>query len=122
MMKLTYEFVKNIPDRLEYGKIYISIEYTVAIHKCACGCGKEVVMPLSPTDWKLIYDGKTVSFYPSIGNWSFACRSHYWIKNNQVEWEPDLYANKAGKVKKKGYYKNKWNSRSIFNLFKKKKN
>jgi hypothetical protein len=45
-----------------------------------------VVTPISPTDWKLIFDGKSVSLYPSIGNWGFKCRSHYWIRNNQVEW------------------------------------
>jgi len=45
------------------------------------------VTPIQPTDWKLIFDGKTVSLHPSIGNWSFACRSHYWIKNNRVAWD-----------------------------------
>lgn len=23
---------------------------------------------------------------PSIGNWNFRCRSHYWIRQNRVEW------------------------------------
>jgi hypothetical protein len=50
-----------------------------------CGCGNEVVTPLSPTDWKLTFDGKTVSLYPSIGNWNFECQSHYWIKKNRIE-------------------------------------
>jgi hypothetical protein len=27
-----------------------------------------------------------VSLDPSIGNWSFPCRSHYWIRNNKVRW------------------------------------
>jgi hypothetical protein len=26
--------------------------------------------------------------HPSIGNWSFPCQSHYWIRNNRVEWAP----------------------------------
>jgi len=34
-----------------------------------------VVTPLSPTGWSLIFDGETVSLYPSIGNWNFPCRS-----------------------------------------------
>jgi hypothetical protein len=83
---LAHEFVEFIPDVIEEGKIYVSIEYATTVHKCACGCGKEVVTPLSPTDWKLIFDGKTVSLDPSIGNWSFPCRSHYWIRNNKVQW------------------------------------
>ena len=32
-------FVKYIPEQLEPGKIYISDEYKVAVHLCACGCG-----------------------------------------------------------------------------------
>ena len=85
-MKLTHKFVKNIPEKLENGVIYISAEYSTAIHKCCCGCGNEVVTPFSPTDWKLIFDGKSISLYPSIGNWNFECQSHYWIIENEVEW------------------------------------
>jgi hypothetical protein len=44
------------------------------------------VTPLSPTDWKLIYDGKSVTLDPSFGNWSFACKSHYWIRGGKVRW------------------------------------
>jgi hypothetical protein len=85
----TYEFVEFIPDAMEEGKIYVSIDYATVVHKCACGCGKEVVTPLSPTDWKLVFDGKTVSLDPSIGNWGFPCRSHYWVKNNRALWAED---------------------------------
>ena len=42
-----------------------------------------MVTPLKPTDWKLTFDGKTITLYPSIRNWNFACRSHYWIRNNR---------------------------------------
>ena len=86
---LTYEFVEFIPDAIEEGKIYVSIDYATVVHKCACGCGKEVVTPLSPTEWKLVFDGKTVSLDPSIGNWGFPCRSHYWVKNNRALWAED---------------------------------
>ncbi len=87
MSTLTHEFVELLPDSLEEGKIYISIPYATATHRCCCGCGNEVVTPLSPTDWKLIFDGQTVSLDPSIGNWSFPCQSHYWIKRNKVKWD-----------------------------------
>lgn len=88
MMKLTHRFVASVPDQLEDGVIYVSIEFATVIHKCCCGCGKEVVTPLSPTDWRLVFDGQTISLYPSIGNWSFPCQSHYWIRNSGVEWAP----------------------------------
>lgn len=84
MTTIWHKFVELIPDQLEDGVLYISIKYCTAIHKCCCGCQEEVVTPLSPTDWQLIFDGKTVSLYPSIGNWSFKCKSHYWIRNNKV--------------------------------------
>lgn len=85
-MKLSHRFVTSIPEVLDDGVIYVSIGFATAIHKCCCGCGKEVVTPLSPTDWKLIFDGQTVSLDPSIGNWSFPCCSHYWIRRNKVVW------------------------------------
>lgn len=83
---LRHEFVEFIPDDLKEGMIYVSMGFATVVHKCCCGCGKEVVTPLSPTDWKLLFDGKTISLAPSIGNWSFDCQSHYWISNNRVRW------------------------------------
>lgn len=83
---LAHEFVDYIPDVLQEGTLYISIKFATALHKCCCGCGHEVVTPLSPRDWKLIFDGETVSLDPSIGNWSFPCQSHYWIRRNKVVW------------------------------------
>lgn len=83
---LTHEFVEFIPSDIELGKIYISMQYATAAHKCCCGCGCEVITPFSPTDWKLIFDGQAISLDPSIGNWSFKCKSHYWIKQNRIVW------------------------------------
>ena len=81
---LKYKFVEFIPDVLETGMLYITLEYKSAVHLCACGCGNKVVTPITPNDWKLIYDGKSVSLSPSIGNWNFECRSHYWITRNEI--------------------------------------
>jgi hypothetical protein len=83
---IDFVFVDSIPDDLGGGKLYISIPYATAVHRCLCGCGHEVVTPLSPTDWRLIFDGETVSLDPSIGSWSFKCQSHYWIRRNRVHW------------------------------------
>jgi hypothetical protein len=88
MKTLTHRFVECMPDTLEDAVVYVSIPFALVSHKCCCGCGEEVVTPLSPTDWELIFDGETVSLYPSIGNWNFKCRSHYWITRDCVEWAP----------------------------------
>lgn len=79
-------FVKFIPESLEDGIIYISIDYCTAIHNCVCGCGNKVVTPFTPTDWELSFNGETVTLSPSIGNWSFDCQSHYWIKRGKIQW------------------------------------
>jgi hypothetical protein len=86
LQTLTHKFVEFVPEELEQGILYISIQYTTASHKCCCGCGFEVVTPISPDGWKFIFNGKTVSLEPSIGNWGFECQSHYWITRNQVRW------------------------------------
>ena len=87
-MDLQPVFVEYIPEsrEIQEGILYISLTFGTMVHKCACGCGEEVVTPLAPTEWKLIYDGKTISLYPSIGNWSFTCKSHYWIDQSRVRW------------------------------------
>ncbi len=80
------EFLEFIPNEIESGVLYISRDYATAVHQCCCGCGARVVTPLSTTGWRLDEDGDSVSLDPSIGNWSFPCQSHYWIRRNRVEW------------------------------------
>lgn len=77
-------FVVTIPQALEPGVLYVSMEYGTVVHSCCCGCGLEVITPLTPTDWKLSYDGEGISLWPSVGNWSFPCQSHYVITRNRA--------------------------------------
>lgn len=107
---LQHKFVEFIPEDLQDGTIYISLNFCTAIHKCVCGCGKEVVTPLSPTDWELTFNGKSISLFPSIGNWSFPCQSHYWITNGNIsyasKWDRDRIntVRRKDKKDKKTYY------------------
>lgn len=84
--RLTHRFVEAVPEQLEDGVLYVSVEFATVIHLCCCGCGNEVVTPLSPSEWRLTFDGESISLDPSIGNWNFSCRSHYWIRSNKIEW------------------------------------
>ena len=110
-MILQHKFIELVPPVLEEGVLYISVEYCSAIHKCVCGCGNKVVTPISPTDWELTFDGKSVSLHPSIGNWNFECKSHYWITKNKVKfarlWDEKEIAEgkKKEEVLKAKYYK-----------------
>jgi hypothetical protein len=84
--QVRHEFVEFIPSAPQEGVVYVSISYATVVHLCCCGCGQEVVTPLAPTDWTLVFDGDSISLKPSIGNWGLPCRSHYWIIRNRVRW------------------------------------
>ena len=83
---IRHEFVEHIPIELKPDVLYISIKYRTSSHLCACGCGLRVVTPIRPAQWRLQFDGETVSLSPSIGNHQFPCRSHYFIRNSQIKW------------------------------------
>ena len=99
---LTHEFVDQIPEVPSRGVLYVSVSFATAVHRCCCGCGNEVVTPLSPTGWSLTFDGKSVSLSPSIGNWSFHCRSHYWISRDQVIWSRPWLQKRTPKGRTRG--------------------
>ena len=84
ILELTPRDLDEFPRVLEEGVLYISEECELAAHKCCCGCGEDVITPLNSARWRLDRHGWCVSLHPSIGNWKFACRSHYWIRNNRV--------------------------------------
>lgn len=102
-MMLKHKFVDKIPDSVEEGVVYVSIPYETVIHKCCCGCGSEVVTPLSPTDWSVTFNGESISLEPSIGNWSFKCRSHYWITENEVIWSTKWSDKRIEEVRKRDF-------------------
>lgn len=80
------EFVENFPAAMEQGVLYVSIAYSTCGHLCCCGCGQEVITPLSPAQWSFTYDGESISLAPSVGNWALSCQSHYWIRKGAVQW------------------------------------
>jgi hypothetical protein len=84
------EFVDHLPEQLEEGVLYISEGFAIAGHKCCCGCGEEVITPLNHAQWQLSQKSGFVTLYPSIGNWKFLCKSHYWIRNNRVIDSPSM--------------------------------
>ncbi len=83
-LKVIPKFVEFIPKEIDEGILYVSMEYGTAIHKCCCGCGEKVVTPITPTDWKLTYDGENISLNPSVGSFNLPCKSHYFIQNNNI--------------------------------------
>lgn len=89
--RVTPQFVTSFPHELEPGVLYVSTIFSTTAHACACGCGREVIAPLSPAQWVLTFDG-TVSLRPSIGNWGLPCRSHYFIDHGTFRWASEFSA------------------------------
>jgi hypothetical protein len=108
--RFKHEEVDSIPERLQPNTLYVTIEGDVAGHLCACGCGREVITPLSPTDWAITFSRHGPTLSPSIGNWGFPCRSHYFIRNGAVVWargmsDEDIeQGRRRDKARKKRYY------------------
>jgi hypothetical protein len=95
------KFVNHIPDHLEEGVLYISERFRICSHKCCCGCGEEVVTPLSPVEWRITREADLVSLWPSVGNWDYACRSHYVIRRNRVLQSPPLTDRQVARVQQR---------------------
>ena len=85
-MRVELQRVNHMPGELKPGVLYVSEEFGIAIHLCACGCGSKVKTPLGPTEWSVTETTTGPSLYPSVGNWQEACQSHYWITNGEVRW------------------------------------
>jgi len=80
-------YIDTIPRKPKEGILYISKEFGVAVHLCACGCGGKTVTPLD--EWALTEKEEgIVSLTPSIGNWSGEkpYHAHYYITNNKIIW------------------------------------
>jgi hypothetical protein len=86
---LTPVFTEYIPSKPDEGTLYISMKFVTAVHLCACGCKAKVVTPFGPDDWILTFDG-TVTLRPSVGNGQQPCRSHYYIRCNNIDWLPKM--------------------------------
>lgn len=82
--RLAHQFVTYVPEILDEGVLYISMQYRVSAHLCCCGCRERVVTPLGPAQWVMTFDGATISLRPSIA--AGRCNSHYVIRGGSVHW------------------------------------
>lgn len=115
MKKFKHQFSDLIPEDLNEGILYVSAKFNTVTHLCACGCKSEVVTPLSPSDWNITHNGKNITLYPSIGNWDLPCQSHYWIRNNEVEWAPKW---SRERIERNRAYQSKNQDGSFWDIFK----
>lgn len=86
---ITPKFVETIPTEgqdLIPGTVYISMKHGMVVFRCPCGCEGLSEFMLDPIRFRMEYDGSNVTFYPSIGIPYLPCRSHYWIRDNRIQW------------------------------------
>jgi len=81
------EFVETMPEKKEFGVLYVSKRFSLVICQCPCGCGMEAVMPIKPKPYGWGYsekDGK-VTLSPSV---AVDCpnRAHFFVRDNRIEW------------------------------------
>jgi hypothetical protein len=109
-MRFKLERVHYMPKELSPGVLYVSEEFDIAIHLCACGCGSKVKTPLGRTEWSFEETKKGPSMRPSIGNWQQTCQSHYWIRRGEIvwaeKWTPEEIAagRRQEEERRRGYY------------------
>ncbi|WP_373424758.1 DUF6527 family protein [Mesorhizobium sp. SARCC-RB16n] len=75
--------------------LYVSDEYKIAVHLCACGCGSKVPISFGPAGWSVRERNGKPTVWPSIGNGQLPCRSHYLITDGKVHWAPSMSAAQA---------------------------
>ena len=79
-------FVDRMTPCPKDGTLYMLPQFNVAIHNCMCGCGKQVVTPLGDGQWSWSFDGDSTTLSPSVGNFQYDCKSHYFLRQGKVTW------------------------------------
>lgn len=84
-------FCDNIPDKIDYGVLYVSEKFETCNHLCPCGCGNEVPIPISVKDhcdieWYYKRVGDVVTLNPSLLNKHCPNKAHYFVRANKIVW------------------------------------
>jgi len=110
-MAFRLQRVRYMPQEINSGVLYVSEEFGIAVHLCACGCGAKVRTPLGPTEWNVDETPTGPTLRPSVGNWQLPCRSHYWIYRGEVLWattwtsEQIAAGRRFEEARRRAYYK-----------------
>ena len=86
---MRYELVEieRFPADVQPGILYWSREFKMCAHRCACGCGDVIQLPVDKLNYCISSNRGGVTLRPSVGNWNI-CDAHYYITGGAVEWLP----------------------------------
>jgi hypothetical protein len=86
-------FVHFMPMIKEAGVLYISHNFRLAIHLCACGCGQQAVMRIAVNGLKKAKDVWDYAYHNDDGSSTLHasildrnCKAHYYIQRGRVVW------------------------------------
>ena len=87
------KFVDEIPEKISDKCVFVECnsgkdENYYAYFSCPCGCGDILTLNLIPDVspvWRVDGDKGDFSIYPSVWRTN-GCKSHFWIRNNNVRW------------------------------------
>lgn len=76
---------------LDEGVLYIVDDSPYVQYLCPCGCGSDVLLPTNKHErgydgWGFVETGGAVSLSPSVYSSGLPCKSHYFIRNNRIDW------------------------------------
>lgn len=120
MKTIALQRVTYLPHDLAPGVLYVSEEYAVAGHLCACGCGNKVVTPLGPAEWSFRERNGLPTLFPSIGSWQLPCQSHYLITDGRIDWAPKwseaavVAGRQAEEQRRRAYYDSRQPARGFW--------
>ena len=99
MARLTeFKEVRHVADlnypgdpTLEHGVLYVVDDSPYVQFNCPCGCGGDVTLPTTKHEkgyhgWGFAESDGKVTLSPSVFSTGFPCRSHYFIRNNRIDW------------------------------------
>lgn len=83
------EFPGEAP--LEDGVLYVVDNSPYVEYNCPCGCGRVVTLPTKKHQcgydgWGFKEEKGKVTLSPSVLSSGFPCRSHYFIRENRIDW------------------------------------
>lgn len=83
----------SVPDKDTIIIVKKNGVYSWAKFFCPCGCGKQVTISLSERIkpfWsvfiKKVNNKYSITFSPSVYLTSFYCKSHFFIRDNKIDW------------------------------------
>lgn len=76
---------------MEHGVMYIVDDSPYVQFACPCGCGNDVMLPTNKHQagyhgWAFAENDGKVTLSPSVFSTGLPCKSHYFIRKNQIDW------------------------------------